>query len=157
MIKKNRWTPDQALTELKRWCASQERSHEAVRTKLYERGIYGDEMENIIATLISENFLNELRYARAYVSGKFKINNWGRNKILAGLKMEKISSYNINKAMQSIDEDAYAETLIKLIEKKEKTLSGTSLEKKKKLFAYLLQKGYEYQNIQNCIDDLESS
>lgn len=155
MIKKNRWTPDQALTELKRWCAIQERSHEAVRTKLYERGVYGDDMENIIASLISENFLNELRYAKAYVSGKFKMNHWGRNKILAGLKLEKISAYNINKAMQTLDEEAYMETLKTLIEKKEKTLIGNSLEKKKKLFAYLLQKGYEYQSIQNCIDDNE--
>ena len=113
MIKKNSWTPDQALTELKRWCAMQERSHEAVRSKLYERGIYGDDMENIVATLISENFLNELRYAKSYVSGKFKINNWGRNKILAGLKMEKISSYNITIAMQTLDEDAYSNTLRK--------------------------------------------
>ena len=57
--------------------------------------------------------------------------------------------------MQTLDADAYSDTLRKLIDKKEKTLTGSLLEKKKKLFAYLLQKGYEYQTIQNCIDDKE--
>lgn len=97
--KKSKWTQETALKELKRWCAAEERSHQAVRTKLIEHQIYGDQLEAIIAELIGENFLNELRFAKAYVSGKFKINQWGRNKIKMGLKQKNISTYNINKAM----------------------------------------------------------
>ncbi len=153
MIKKTRWTPDQALTELKRWCAIQERSHEEVKTKLIERGIYGDDIDLIISELITENFINELRFAKAYVSGKFKINGWGRIKILAGLKQHKISNYNIQKAMVTIEEDEYQKLLLKTLLKKKELLSANGLELKQKLFNYLAQKGFEPGEIQNCLSE----
>lgn len=153
MIKKTRWTPDQALTELKRWCAIQERSHEEVKTKLIERGIYGDDIDLIISELITENFINELRFAKAYVSGKFKINGWGRIKILSGLKQHKISNYNIQKAMVTIEEDEYQKLLLKTLLKKKELLSASGLELKQKLFNYLAQKGFEPGEIQNCLSE----
>lgn len=154
MIKKNRWTPDQALTELKRWCAIQERSHEEVKTKLIERGIYGDDIDMIISELITENFLNELRFAKAYVSGKFKINGWGRIKILAGLKQHKISAYNIQKAIATIEEDAYQNLLKTTLMKKKELLTVSGLELKQKLFNYLAQKGFEPGEIQRCLSEV---
>ncbi|MFN8320759.1 MAG: regulatory protein RecX [Saprospiraceae bacterium] len=154
MIKKNRWTPDQALTELKRWCAIQERSHEEVKTKLIERGIYGDEVDRIISELITENFINELRFAKAYVSGKFKINGWGRNKILQGLKQHKISSYNIQKSLATIEEDAYEYLLKKTMLKKKELISASGLELKQKLYNYLAQKGFEAGEIQKCMAEI---
>lgn len=151
---KKYWTPEQARTEMKRYCASQERSHEEVRSKLIERGVYGEELENIMAELIADNFLNELRYAKAYVSGKFRINTWGRNKIKAGLKLQKISDYNLKKAMSTIDESEYLKVLKELLIKKKNILPATGFDLRKKLFAYALQKGYESSSITDCIDDI---
>ncbi len=150
--KKSKWTKDTALTELKRWCAGEEKSHMAVRTKLIEHQVYGDDIEDIIAELISENFINELRYAKAYVSGKFKINNWGRNKIKMGLKQKQISSYNINKAISEIDEDAYLALLTKLFNEKIK-LTGTKTNVDKlKLINFLLQRGFENHLIMELLN-----
>ena len=140
---KKAWDKETALRELRRWCAVQERSHEEVRLKLIEHRIFGDALEEILAALIADDFLNETRFAMAYVSGKFKINDWGKNKILAGLKLKKISPYNIKKAMASIDDDMYRATIKKLIAKKSKTIGLQSPEGRKKVLAYLLQKGFE--------------
>jgi regulatory protein len=150
--KKSKWTQETALRELKRWCAGEERSHQAVRTKLIEHQIYGDELESIIAELISENFLNELRYANAYVSGKFKINHWGRNKIRMGLKQKNISTYNINKAMAQIDDVLYMDTLSEIFENKKKMTGTKTNADKQKLVNYLLQKGFEMNLILDLLN-----
>jgi regulatory protein len=150
--KKSKWTQETALRELKRWCAAEERSHQAVRTKLIEHQIYGDQLEAIIAELISENFLNELRFAKAYVSGKFKINHWGRNKIRMGLKQKNISTYNINKAMAQIDDDIYMELLFETFENKRKMTGTKTNADKQKLVNYLLQKGFEMNLIMELLN-----
>jgi regulatory protein len=114
-----------------------------VRTKLIEHQVYGDILEEILADLISENFLNEMRYASAYVSGKFKINEWGRIKIIAGLKQKNISLKIITKAISEIDEHMYLKTLEKLYQNKKQLLKPKSLQDKQRLMNYLLQKGFE--------------
>ncbi|MFM2392141.1 MAG: hypothetical protein RLZZ546_118 [Bacteroidota bacterium] len=140
---KIRWDREQALREMQRWCSTQERSHMDVRTKLIEHQVYGDILEEILADLISENFLNEMRYASAYVSGKFKINEWGRIKIIAGLKQKNISLKIITKAISEIDEHMYLKTLEKLYQNKKQLLKPKSLQDKQRLMNYLLQKGFE--------------
>lgn len=57
-----------ALSKLQSYCAYQERCHREVRSKLIELGIYGDDLEEIIASLIQDNFLNEERYARSFLT-----------------------------------------------------------------------------------------
>jgi regulatory protein len=153
ITKKTAWTRDIALTELKRWCAVQERSHFDVRTKLIEHQIYGDALEEIIAELISEDFINELRYATAYVSGKFKINEWGRNKIKLGLNQKNISSYCAKKALSQIDEDDYNALLLKLYKQKATLIKGKTLSDKQKIMNFLLQKGFEQHLIFPLIND----
>ena len=109
---------DRALSKLQKYCAYQERCHQEVRSKLIELKIYGDDLEEIIAELISDNFLNEERFAIAYAGGKFRMKKWGKVRIRIELKKRKISDYCIKKAMQEIDEEGYMEGLYKVIEKK---------------------------------------
>jgi regulatory protein len=149
-----KWTKEVALSNLYKWCAAQERCHMDVRTKLIEHQVYGSELENIIAHLISEGFLNEERYAKAYARGKHRINKWGRNKILMGLKQKKISDYCIRKAMTEIDEDEYDTILKKLIEKKKPLIKAQNkYEAKRKLTSYLVQKGYRYDEISELVNE----
>lgn len=112
-------------------------------------------MEEALAELISENFLNEERYARAYVRGKFNNNHWGRNKILQALKQKQVSAYCIKKGMQEIDEEAYLETIAKLAEKKFYELRGERLAyiRKQKVQRYLVQKGFEYDIIADVLKE----
>ena len=79
-----------ALSKAEHFCAYQDRAQQEVRNKLYEWGLWTDAVENIIIQLIAGNFLNEERFAKAYVQGKFKQKGWGRNKIKQGLKFKNI-------------------------------------------------------------------
>ena len=95
------------IAKLQHYCAYQERSHSEVKYKCLELGLRGDEVDEAIAALVSENFLNEERFAIAFVGGKFRSKQWGRRKILAELKQRQVSAYCIKKGMAEIDEDDY--------------------------------------------------
>ncbi len=133
-----------ALQKAANWCAYQERSQQEVRDKLYEWQMKPFEVEEIISSLISENFLNEERFAFAYVSGKFKIKKWGKIKIKQGLKSKRVPELIIKKALNSIDGDEYFETLQQLLEKKQQTeKEKNTIKRQFKLLNYLHSKGYE--------------
>ena len=124
-----------------------------MRYKLIELEVYGDDLEEMISVLIAENFLNEERYARSLARGKFKIKQWGRQKINYALKQEKVSAYCIRQAMTEIDEDEYLKTLDSLADKKLSTLKSEKNKfiKMTKLRNYLMQKGYESEYIRDIL------
>ena len=133
-----------ALLKAESWCAYQERSQQETRNKLYEYGLHQNEVEEVITELIVTNFLNEERFAMAYVSGKVNIKQWGRIKIKQGLKFKKVPDKLIQKALNSIDGDKYLANLLATAEKKLKVLSEKDpLKKKYKLITYLQTKGFE--------------
>ncbi|MBB6240202.1 regulatory protein [Pedobacter sp. AK013] len=134
----------QALVKAERFCVYQERSQKEVRYKLVEWGIRGDELEEIISELILNNFLNEERFAKSYASGKFNIKHWGRVKIKQGLKLKGVPDKILQKAIYSIDDDDYIQTIEKLALKKAEGLNENDLFKRKnKLMSYLQAKGFE--------------
>jgi len=149
--KKITLSPRQALLKAEKYCAYQERCQQEVRDKLYEWGLYSNDIENIIAQLILDNFLNEERFAKAFAGGKFRIKKWGRVKIKFELKKRKISEYCIKKAIQEIKEDDYIETIKILIEKKAKDIKDVNLRiRNYKMVKYIASKGFE----QDLIFDL---
>ncbi len=139
------FTPEQAIPKIKQYCAYQERCHAEVRDKLYSYGLYKKELEPIISLLITENYLNEERFAIMYAGGKFRMNQWGKIKIKQALKGKQVSDYCIKKALKEIGEMHYQKTFQKLAEQKLKTIKSEKniFVKKRKLQDYLLQKGYE--------------
>ncbi|WP_225871306.1 regulatory protein RecX [Pedobacter cryotolerans] len=133
-----------ALLKAESWCAYQERSQQEARNKLYEYGLHQNEVEDLITELIVTNFLNEERFAMAYVSGKFNIKKWGKIKIKQGLKLKKVPDRLIQKALNSIDGDKYLANILATAEKKLKVLAEKDpLKKKYKLITYLQSKGFE--------------
>lgn len=142
--KKIRLTPAQALPRIQHFCAYQERCHQEVRDKLYAYSLSKEDVENIIAALITDNYLNEERFAQAYVSGKFRMKKWGRTKILQQLKLKKISDYCIKKGMQEIDPEEYDTVMRDVAEKKLKSIKGLHpVMKQKKVALYLISRGFE--------------
>lgn len=127
------------------YCNYQERSHKEVRNKLYELGCKTYEVEQYLSELIEAELLNEQRYAQAIARGRFRLKGWGRNKIVAHLKLQNVSEYCIKKGLQEIDEEEYLNTLERLMCKKllELRSERDHFRKRAKLYAYLLQKGYE--------------
>lgn len=130
-------------TAIVRYCNYQERCHKEVKDKLYELGCYSSEIDEQIAYLIEKGLLNEERYARAIARGKFRMKQWGRNKIKYQLRQNQVSDYCVKKAMLEIAEDEYIRVLQKLAKEKWKELKGKEPLKKNKLYRYLMQKGYE--------------
>jgi regulatory protein len=140
-----------AILKLRHYCAYQERCHSEVKNKCFELGLRGEEIDEAIATLIADNFLN----AKAFAGGKFRTKQWGRKKILVELKQRQISAYCIKKGMEEIDGEAYDKTLYNLAEKKYASLKGEQyLKRKYKTMQYLLQKGYEPEFIQDAVEQI---
>lgn len=149
--------PTKAVLEakLRRYCAYQERCHQEVRNKLLELGARGSVLEEVMATLIEDDFLNEERFACAYAGGKFRVKHWGRVKIVEGLRRRAISDYCIKKALAEIDENDYLATLQQLALKKNELYKDLNhLERRLKLEKYLLSKGFESFLINSCIKNL---
>lgn len=138
-------TKEQALQKLRQYCGYSERCHSDVVSKLYDLGVWKKNHDEIVATLIVENYLNEERYAKAFAGGHFRQKHWGRNKIKQHLKLKNISPYCINKGMLEIDEDEYGAVLQKYFHQKWDSLKGEKnrFTKMKKTSDFLLQKGFE--------------
>ena len=91
------------LEKARKYCAFQERCHQELREKLYSWLLPEKSVEQIISELISEGFLNEERFAKAFSRGKFRIKRWGKNKITNELKRRNISEYSIRKGLKEIE------------------------------------------------------
>ena len=151
-------TPEQAFQKIKQYCAYQERSHQATKEKLFSMGLYKKDVEILLSQLIEENYLNEQRYALQFVGGHFRIKKWGKIKIAAALKQQRVSSYNIQKALDEIDQTAYLSCLQRLASVKWHLLKkDATLNKKTKTTSYLLQKGYESNLIRMALVKLLDS
>lgn len=150
---KKHLTKEQALQKLKHYCAYQERCHQDVKEKLYLLGVWKKEHDEIIASLIEENYLNEERFAIAFAGGKFRINQWGRVKIKYALKQKQVSDYCIKKAMKQIVEEEYLSRLKKLADEKYASLKSEQyLIRKKKTMDYLISRGYEMDLVRTALE-----
>ena len=139
-----KYTPRQAKLKAESYCAYQERAQQEVRDKLYDWGLHQNDVEQIISDLISENFLNEERFAKAYVLGKFRMKGWGKVKIKQHLKAKRVSDPLIRIALREIDLDDYESKLEELITKKRLEFGDKlSLSEKAKLIRFLQSRGYE--------------
>lgn len=142
------YTVSQAVEKARSYCAYQERCHQELRAKLYEWELRTHEVEQVIAAMIEEGFLNEERFAKAFAGGKFRVKHWGRNKIKAELKARKISDYCIKASMAEIDEEVYERVMIKELKKKMKQLRDRNqLVKNMKVSRYLMARGFEAEMV----------
>lgn len=115
-----------------------------MREKTKHWGASEEESDKIIEILIKEKFIDELRYARAFVNDKSRYNKWGRIKITAALKMKGINSDLVKTAIDDIDEDFYRKTLEDLLKSHGKSIKARNdYEYKAKLMRFGLSRGFE--------------
>ena len=137
------------------FCAYRDRSQKEVEDKLKEMRMIPAAQEQIIIKLMQEDFLNEERFARSFVRGKFRIKKWGKIKIRQELKQREISAPRIKLALTEIDEKEYRSTLQEVATKKNRLITEADLYKRKrKLGAYLLQNGFESHLVFEIVDDI---
>lgn len=138
------YTVKEATLKLAQFCAYRDRSQKEVEDKLREMRMIPQACEQIIIELMSEDFLNEERFARSFVRGKFRIKKWGKIKITQELKKKEISAPIIKLGLTEIDENEYLNILEQVAEKKLNLIKESDpYKRKKKLSDYLLQRGFE--------------
>tara|TARA_R100000935_G_scaffold45043_1_gene68104 strand:- start:4493 stop:4975 length:483 start_codon:yes stop_codon:yes gene_type:complete len=150
------YTIKEATIKLMQFCAYRDRSQKEVQEKLREMRMIPEACEQITIQLMRENFLNEERFARSFVRGKFRIKKWGRIKIKQELKLRDISETLIKIAFTEIDESEYFETLENVAKKKLKLIKESNPYKgKQKLIAYLQQRGFEIPLILEVLEQFK--
>src|SRR5690348_16156641 len=154
--KKIRLTPQQAFVKLQSFCAYRERSHYEVKNKLYSYGLYSADVDQVMVKLIEQNFLNEERYALAFVTGKFRIKGWGKKRIERELRNQHISDYLIRKAMKQIEDADYQKTLTTLARNKWNMVKDReSLKKMNKVLRFLVSKGHSIEESKAAMQQLK--
>ena len=148
-------TPDQVLDKMAKYCAYQERCVKEVCDKLKTFDIAEEEKTKILDYLLDNRFVNDERYAKAFVRGKVNQSGWGVNKIRFHLIQKGIDKDIIDEALGQTDEEAYRQRLIEILKTKAKTVKADSdFEKKRKLAAYAMQKGFEGSLVWETLKDL---
>ncbi|MCW3159879.1 regulatory protein RecX [Chryseobacterium oryctis] len=139
--------------KLVNYCVYQDRCHYEVEQKMREFLLIDEAKEEIMLYLLKENYLNEERFTRSYIRGKFYIKHWGRNKIKMNLKQKQVPEKLINSCFDEIDENDYTKTIKKIYEdyfSKQKGLK--EYQKKSKTMRYLISKGFEYEKINDIFE-----
>lgn len=151
---KKLFTFDEIKQKLVNYCVYQDRCHAEVEQKMREFVLIPEAKDEIILYLLKENYLNEERFTRSYIRGKFYIKNWGKTKIKMHLKQKGITERLITKCFDEIDNGDYLSIIEKIYENyfsKQKGLQ--EYQKKSKTIKYLLSRGFEYENILQVIEN----
>jgi regulatory protein len=149
------YTLEQAKRTLENYCAYQERCHKEVVQKLYNMRMIPEARDIVVVHLLEHDFLNETRFSKTYVRGKFRVKKWGRKRLELELKKRDISTFNIKEAFKEISEADYLNTFHALAEKKASSIKETNpLKKKKKLADYLLYRGWESHLVYDKVNEL---
>ena len=135
---------DQILDKMAKYCAYQERSVKDVTDKLKTFEISEKERLDILNYLVDNRFVNNERFAKAFVRGKINQSGWGLNKIRFHLIQKGIEKTLIEEALQVADGETYRQRLVDILQSKAKTVKAANdFEKKRKLAAYAMQRGFE--------------
>ena len=146
---------DLILAKLRHFCAFQERCIHDAEEKLREWKVGHKHAEKIIEQLIKEDYLNEERFARSFASGKFRINHWGKTKIIYELERRQVPDLIIQIGLEDIDDEEYTEILREILQRKNREISEKDpFKRKQKLIAYAVQKGYDYGLIKHVLGEM---
>ena len=146
-------TQEYILSKLRHFCAFQERCIHDVEDKLREWKVGQKHVEKLIEELIKEDFLNEERFARSYAGGKFRINHWGKTKIIYELEKRQVPDLIIQIGLEEIGDEEYEEALKEILQRKNREINEKDpYKRKQKLIAYAVQKGFEYQLIKEAVN-----
>jgi len=140
--------------KLVNYCVYQDRCHAEVEQKMREFLLIDEAKEEILLYLMKENYLNEERFTRSYIRGKFYIKHWGKTKIKIHLKQKQVSDKLINLCFDEIDEDDYGKTIRRIYQDYYDKQSGLKeYQRKAKTIKYLMSRGFEYEKIIDNFDN----
>ena len=149
-------TSDQVLDKMAKYCGYQERCVKDVRDKLKTYDIPQEEKNKILDYLLDNRFVNDERFAKSFVRGKINQSGWGMNKIRFHLVQKGIAKEIIDEALEQTDDEVYRQRLNDILTTKTKTIKAENdFERKRKLAAYAMQKGFESGLVWEVLKELD--
>lgn len=144
--------PEKALIRCEELCARAERCEHELREKMRAWRIDTRDIDAIINSLVTRRFLDDCRYARAFVRDKYRFARWGRRKIAMALKQKRIDSDTIDEALEEINQEEYTAVLRSLLKAKAAHMERPlSYEDRMKLLRFAVARGFETQLISSML------
>ncbi len=144
--------PEKALIRCEELCARAERCEHELREKMRAWRIDSRDIEAIINSLTTRRFLDDSRFARAFVRDKYRFARWGRRKIAMALKQKRIDSDTIDEALEEINQEEYTAVLRTLLKAKAAHMDRPlSYDDRVKLFRFAVARGFETQLISSML------
>lgn len=146
-------TEQEAYLQLAAMCAQAEHCEQEMRDKMKRWGVEPDVQDRVVARLVKERYIDNERYARAFVKDKIRYNKWGRRKVMQALWMKRIDDDIQHRVLDEIDDKEYIDVLIPLLKQKRKTIKAKSdYELNQKLVRFALGRGFDFGVIRQCMD-----
>ena len=146
-------TEQEAYLQLAALCAQAEHCQQEMRDKMRRWEVDETVQNRIIDRLIKERYVDDERYARAFVKDKIRYNKWGRRKVQQGLWQKHIDADIQQRVLDEIDEKEYLDILRPLLKQKRKSIRAASdYELNQKLARFALSRGFTFDIIRQCLD-----
>ena len=150
---KKETTEQEAYLQLAALCAQAEHCQQEMRDKMKRWEMAPEVQERVIARLIKERYIDDERYARAFVKDKIRYNKWGRRKVQQGLWMKHIDDDIQQHVLSEVDDTEYLAVLKPLLKQKAKSIKAENdYELTQKLVRFALGRGFTYDIIRQCLD-----
>ena len=150
---KKETTEQEAYLQLAALCAQAEHCQQEMRDKMKRWEMAPEVQERVIARLIKERYIDDERYARAFVKDKIRYNKWGRRKVQQGLWMKHIDDDIQQRVLSEVDDTEYLAALKPLLKQKAKSIKAENdYELTQKLVRFALGRGFTYDIIRQCLD-----
>ena len=155
---KKEMTELEAYLQLAALCAQAEHCEQEMRDKMRRWELDETVQNRIINRLIKERYVDDERYARAFVKDKIRYNKWGRRKVQQTLWQKRIDADIQQRVLDEIDEKEYLDILRPLLKQKRKSIKAESdYELNQKLVRFALGRGFGFDIIRQClnVDDID--
>lgn len=150
---KKEMTEQEAYLQLAALCAQAEHCRQEMLDKMKRWGLDEGVQDRIISRLVKERFVDDERYARAFVKDKVRYNKWGRRKIQQALWMKRIDEHIQQQVLDEIEEREYLDVLRPLLKQKRKSVKAQNdYELNQKLIRFALGRGFTFDVIRQCIN-----
>ena len=146
-------TEEEAFLQLASLCANAEHCQYEMLEKMKRWELSDEAQARVMARLIEERYVDDRRYARAFVKDKIRYNKWGRRKVQQGLWMKRIDKEIQDEVLDEIDEKEYLDVLKPLLKQKRKSIKANSdYELNQKLVRFAYGRGFTFEIIRQCLD-----
>jgi len=150
---KKEMTEQEAFLQLATLCANAEHCQHEMLEKMRKWELPEAVRARVMARLISERYVNDERYARAFVKDKIRYNKWGRRKVQQALWMKRIDDDIQQRVLDDIDDAEYLAVLKPLLKQKTKSIKAENdYERNQKLIRFALGRGFTFDIIRQCLD-----